>query len=700
MRQLVLTAFLLGSLAMTSAQITPVSHAAFYPYGPGTGDILDPTADDSTSGPQALSTAFPFFGNTYNELFVNTNGDISFGVAVTSYTPRPFPVTNNRVLAVYFTDIKTSNGGRSGYIYHRETTDAAILARATGDIQTAFPADHGSFVATWVYIATWHEVGLYDESGYGGNLRNTFQLVLITDGQKSFTLYNYARIDFLQGETNGGNGATGTGPNPAQVGINGGNGVHYALHPYSRTTNLYNLPTWTDPAVPGPPGRWTRRTDLATVGDAIESLEVFSTVKGTGQSVYDAWAASPGAEIRHVKCPILDLWDTLPIKLVKVVLNTPDGDKEFLFNGENSNKFDWFSKSRMLSSSYDDISTEPQNFFSIPGETNVKRRFYLSRSHNGCEGDLGWMMVAEGGYTSGFCWWERVSTYNLPYIKYSKRSGYARWAYVDECANSNGGCAQTCNNNVGSFTCSCPAGYVLNADGFACDDVDECANSNGGCAQTCNNNVGSFTCSCPAGYVLNADGLNCDDVDECANSNGGCAQTCNNNVGSFTCSCTTGYVLNADGFTCDDCATAYSGLRPASNFGFHQGHCFWSSNRHQRLTYAAALQACQSHGGTLIMIKDSATHTFIMNHLKRKSVKGRRERRFWIGLDDINDENVYLWNDGTPLGAFNRWKSTAPHKIRDCVTLWKKPKRAPRWYIKPCSNSYPYICQLGVSGSK
>ncbi|XP_078703335.1 alpha-N-acetylgalactosamine-specific lectin-like [Branchiostoma floridae x Branchiostoma belcheri] len=75
-------------------------------------------------------------------------------------------------------------------------------------------------------------------------------------------------------------------------------------------------------------------------------------------------------------------------------------------------------------------------------------------------------------------------------------------------------------------------------------------------------------------------------------------------------------------------------------------------------------------------------------------------RRFWIGLDDINDENIYLWNDGTPLGAFNRWKSTAPHKIRDCVTLWKKPKRAPRWYIKPCTNSYPYICQLGVSGSK
>eukprot|EP00058_Branchiostoma_floridae_P011396 XP_002596884.1 hypothetical protein BRAFLDRAFT_103131 [Branchiostoma floridae] len=237
------------TLTTLRLQITPVTNAAFYPYGPGTPDVLDGAADDGTSGA------------------VNTNGDISFGSAVTGFTPTPFPVTGNRVLAVYYTDIKTSNGGRSGYIYRRETTDAAILARATTDIQTALPADHGSFVATWVYIATWHDVGIYGASGDGVNLRNTFQLVLITDGCKSFTLFNYDQIQFLQGSTNDGNGTTGTGPNPAQVGINGGDGIHYSLHPYSRTEDLYNLPTWTDPAVPGPPGRWVQRTDLALTGD-------------------------------------------------------------------------------------------------------------------------------------------------------------------------------------------------------------------------------------------------------------------------------------------------------------------------------------------------------------------------------------------------------------------------------------------------
>ncbi|CAH1238978.1 SNED1 [Branchiostoma lanceolatum] len=267
MRQFILTTCLLGSLAVASSHIIPVSNAALYPYGPRTADILDARADDGTSGEQSLRTPFPFFGNTYNSLWVNTNGDISFGGAVTGYTPVAFPVTNNKVIAAFFTDIKTNNHGRSGYIYRRETTDAAILARATTDIQTAFPADHGSFVATWVYVATWHEVGLYGASGDGQNLRNTFQLVLITNGCKSFTLFNYHQIQFLQGESNGGSGATGTGPNPAQVGINGGNGIHFTLHPYSKSTDLRHLPAWTDPAVPGPPGRWYRRTDLATIGD-------------------------------------------------------------------------------------------------------------------------------------------------------------------------------------------------------------------------------------------------------------------------------------------------------------------------------------------------------------------------------------------------------------------------------------------------
>ena len=40
-------------------------------------------------------------------------------------------------------------------------------------------------------------------------------------------------------------------------------------------------------------------------------------------------------------------------------------------------------------------------------------------------------------------------------------------------------------------------------------DIDECATNNGNCGQTCNNTIGSYSCSCVAGYLLNADSRSC-----------------------------------------------------------------------------------------------------------------------------------------------------------------------------------------------
>ena len=41
-------------------------------------------------------------------------------------------------------------------------------------------------------------------------------------------------------------------------------------------------------------------------------------------------------------------------------------------------------------------------------------------------------------------------------------------------------------------------------------DVDECADGTGGCAQTCTNSNGSYTCSCVSGTILSIDNLNCE----------------------------------------------------------------------------------------------------------------------------------------------------------------------------------------------
>ena len=39
---------------------------------------------------------------------------------------------------------------------------------------------------------------------------------------------------------------------------------------------------------------------------------------------------------------------------------------------------------------------------------------------------------------------------------------------VNECATNNGGCEQNCQNNVGSYNCTCSTGYTLNSNGYSC----------------------------------------------------------------------------------------------------------------------------------------------------------------------------------------------------------------------------------------
>ena len=42
---------------------------------------------------------------------------------------------------------------------------------------------------------------------------------------------------------------------------------------------------------------------------------------------------------------------------------------------------------------------------------------------------------------------------------------------IDECGINNGGCNQTCVNEIASYYCQCKIGYTLNLDGHDCDGM-------------------------------------------------------------------------------------------------------------------------------------------------------------------------------------------------------------------------------------
>ncbi|EGV95322.1 Sushi, nidogen and EGF-like domain-containing protein 1 [Cricetulus griseus] len=189
---------------------------------------------------------------------VNNNGIISFLKEVSQFTPVAFPIAKDRcVVAAFWADV---DNRRAGDVYYREATDPAMLQRATEDIRRYFP-ELPDFSATWVFVATWYRVTFF--GGSSSSPVNTFQIVLITDGRFSFTIFNYESILWTTGtHASSGGDADGLGGIAAQAGFNAGDGHRYFNIPGSRTADMAEVETTTNVGVPG---RWAFRIDDAQV---------------------------------------------------------------------------------------------------------------------------------------------------------------------------------------------------------------------------------------------------------------------------------------------------------------------------------------------------------------------------------------------------------------------------------------------------
>ncbi len=158
--------------------------------------------DDGSSFVITLPFTFNFYGEQYTQLYINNNGNISFGSRYATYTPWGFPVDDYPMIAPFWADVDTRNPN-SGLVYYRVEANRLVVI--------------------------WDRVGYYNKNA---DKVNTFE-VIITDGTDPLiglgknVCFSYADMQWTTGDASGGVG--GFWGVPATVGINKGDGINYAL---------------------------------------------------------------------------------------------------------------------------------------------------------------------------------------------------------------------------------------------------------------------------------------------------------------------------------------------------------------------------------------------------------------------------------------------------------------------------------------
>ncbi|MBK9760046.1 MAG: hypothetical protein IPO90_08775 [Flavobacteriales bacterium] len=162
--------------------------------------------DDMSSSAIALPFTFELFGDQYDTLWINNNGNLSFVNPYGSFSSLPFPAAEYKMVAAFWADVDTrgddGNGLNGGLVVYRLTPTA-------------------------LYV-NWIDVGYFASQT---DKHNSFQLI-ITDGTDpavpggNNVSYCYRDMQWTTGSASMGQG--GFGGVPATVGVNRGDGVDHS----------------------------------------------------------------------------------------------------------------------------------------------------------------------------------------------------------------------------------------------------------------------------------------------------------------------------------------------------------------------------------------------------------------------------------------------------------------------------------------
>jgi len=192
---LLLTGLILWQGETTQASATAVRGG----FGANTLGI----GDDVSSAAVNIGFTANFNGVEFTDVFVNTNGNVTFDAPTTNFTPFPLADLNRQIIAPFFADVDTRGAGVVRY------------GPGTVNGRTAFGT-------------TWDGVGYFLQKG---DKTNTFQLLLIDRSDINpgdFDIeFNYNTITWEAGDASG--GTNGLGGAAARAGYSNASGTSFEL---------------------------------------------------------------------------------------------------------------------------------------------------------------------------------------------------------------------------------------------------------------------------------------------------------------------------------------------------------------------------------------------------------------------------------------------------------------------------------------
>ena len=175
-----------------------------------------PSGDDLLSPQITLTRSFRFLGTNFSSIFVSINGVLIFSDSINPVGAQAFSTLTYAAIGPYWQDMDTS---RVGKIYYKQTTNVTVLNNLAADLASTF----GTMSLQWAFIASWINVYAFGQKSGTGN---TFQVILTTDGVKSFIVGNYKNLTSFQN---------------ASIGCSLGDGVNFFQYFGSFTAQIVNV---------------------------------------------------------------------------------------------------------------------------------------------------------------------------------------------------------------------------------------------------------------------------------------------------------------------------------------------------------------------------------------------------------------------------------------------------------------------------